>query len=101
MSFLDIDNRRAVIDRRTLADRLAGLKSGKKLTTEAAAILRDALRDGRAEVARRLATEPGNGRAAARATAFLHDQLVRLTYDFVGSRVLGAPIDGVETHTLG
>jgi hypothetical protein len=29
MSFLDIDNRRAVIDRRTLADRLAGLNSGK------------------------------------------------------------------------
>ena len=27
--------------------------------------------------------EPGNGRAAAQATAFLHDQLVRLAYDFV------------------
>ena len=32
--------------------------------------------------------EPGNGRAAAQATAFLHDQLVRLAYDFVTERLL-------------
>ena len=35
MSFLDIDNRRAIIDRRAIADRLATLKPGKRLTGEA------------------------------------------------------------------
>ena len=49
----------------------------------AAKILRGALEQGRAEVARRLSLDPDRGRAAARATAYLHDQLVRLAYDFV------------------
>src|SRR5205823_8317714 len=34
------------------------------------------------------------GRAAAQATAFLHDQLVRLAYDFVTERVLDRPLGG-------
>ena len=93
MSFLDIDNRRSIIDRRAIADRLAALRPGKKLNSEAAAFLRDALRSGRDEIARRLAQEPGRGRAAAQATAFLYDQLVRLSYDFVRERVIGAPLD--------
>ena len=86
-----IEHQRAIIDRRVIADRLQGLRRGKKLTTDATAILRDALQSGRAEIAGRLAEEPGNGRAAAQATAFLHDQLVRLTYDFVTERLF----DGV------
>ena len=45
MSLLDVDNRRAIIDRRAIADRLAAL-AGKKLNSEAAAILRDALAHG-------------------------------------------------------
>ena len=53
MSFLEIDNRRAIIDRRAIAERLAGL-SGKKAQAEAASILRGALEYGRAEVAKRL-----------------------------------------------
>jgi [protein-PII] uridylyltransferase len=93
MSFLDIDNRRSIIDRRAIADRLAALRPGKKLNSEAAAFLRDALRSGRDEIARRLAQEPGRGRAAAQATAFLYDQLVRLSYDFVRERVIGVPLD--------
>src|SRR5947209_20024741 len=92
MNFLDVANRRAIIDRRAIADRLNGLRASKKLTGEAAAILRDALEYGRAEIARRLTEEPGNGRAAAQATAFLHDQLVRLAYDFVSERVLDQPL---------
>ena len=83
MSLLDIEHRRAIIDRRAIADRLAALAPGKKLDSEPSAILREALDAGRAEIARRLADEPGNGRAAAQATAFLHDQLVRLAYDRV------------------
>jgi [protein-PII] uridylyltransferase len=88
MSFLDVENRRAIIDRRAIAERLKGLRSGKKLKVEAAAALRGALEHGRAEIAKRLTEAPGNGRAAAQATAFLHDQLVRLAYDFVRERVL-------------
>ena len=101
MSFLDIDNRRAIIDRRAVADRLAALKTGKKLSSEAGAVLREALQNGRAEIARRLAREPGNGRAAAQATAFLHDQLVRLAYDFVSARVIEQPVEGLSLVGLG
>ena len=94
MSFLDVENRRAIIDRRALADQIGGLRPGKKLKGETAAILCAALEDGRAEIARRLTEAPGNGRAAAQATAFLHDQLVRLAYDFVVERVLDHPLSG-------
>src|SRR5437763_1355196 len=94
MSFLDVENRRAIIDRRALADRIGGLRASKKLAAETAAILRGALEYGRAEIAKRLAEAPGNGRAAAQATAFLHDQLVRLAYDFVVERVLDQPLGG-------
>ena len=91
MNFLDVENRRAIIERRTVADRLGTLRSGKKLPAEAAAILSDALEQGRAEIAGRLTEEPGEGRSAARATAFLHDQLVRLVHDFVNERLLAQP----------
>ena len=94
MSLLNVNHRRAIIDRRAIADRLARLNAGKKLDGEAAPILRDALEQGRAEIARRLTDHPGDGRAAAQATAFLHDQLVRLAYDFVSTRMLDAPPEG-------
>src|SRR5437764_6360510 len=94
MNFLDVENRRAIIDRRAIDDRLNGLRAGKKLNNEAAVILRGALEHGRAEIARRLTEEPGNGRAGAQATAFLHDQLVRVAYDFVRERVLDQPLIG-------
>ena len=93
---------RAIIDRRALADRLAHLKSGKNLAADAAQILRGALEYGRAELEKRLKDEPGNGRAAAQATAFLHDQLVRLIYDFVTTRLLDEPVgDGLALVGLG
>ena len=66
----------------------------KRLTSEATAIFAGRSKHGRAEVARRLAEQPGNGRAAAQATAFLHDQLVRLAYDFVAERIAEQPTDG-------
>src|SRR3954454_6253570 len=94
MSFLDVENRRAIIVRRALAAGIGGLRASKKLTGETAAILRGALEYGRAEIAKRLTEAPGNGRAAAQATAFLHDQLVRLAYDFVTERVLDQPLSG-------
>jgi [protein-PII] uridylyltransferase len=102
MSFLDVENRRAIIDRRAIADRLAGLRAGKKASAEAAAVLRGAVEYGRAEIAKRLTEQPGNGRAAAQATAFLHDQLVRLAYEFVCDRVPQTEVsDGFALVGLG
>jgi [protein-PII] uridylyltransferase len=91
MSIADVDHRRAIIDRRAVAERLNELRDGRKLAAEAAAILRGALEYGRAEVATRLIEKPGDGRSAAQATAFLHDQLVRLVHDFVAERLLDRP----------
>jgi [protein-PII] uridylyltransferase len=100
MSFPDVDNQRAIIDRRAIADRIAALR-GRKLKSDASAILLDALAAGRAEIARRIAHDPGRGRAAARATAFLHDQLVRLAHDFVCERVIDAPAGDLALVGLG
>jgi [protein-PII] uridylyltransferase len=91
MSLADVDHRRSIIDRRAVADCLTALRGAHKLSVEAGAILSRALADGRAEIARRLTQEAGNGPAAAQATAFLHDQLVRLTYDFVCARMMDEP----------
>ncbi len=97
-----LPEQRAIIDRRAVADRLAAAGAGNTLTAEAGDILAQALVAGREEVARRLADEPGNGRAAAQATAFLHDQLVRLTYDFVSDRLIDQPPgDGLALVGLG
>src|SRR5947209_10811451 len=102
MSFLDVEKPRNIIDRRATAERIAALRSGKELGGEAAVILRGALDEGRAEIAKRLTEQPGNGRAAARATAFLHDQLVRLAYEFVCERLTGDPVgDGFALVGLG
>ncbi|MBV8907458.1 MAG: [protein-PII] uridylyltransferase [Sphingomonas sp.] len=96
-----LPGQRAIIDRRAVADRLSGLKPGKQLTAEACTILRGALEYGRAEIAKRLADEPGNGRDGAQATAFLHDQLVRLAWEFVGDRLVDQPIGDVALIGLG
>ncbi|MEO6256424.1 MAG: bifunctional uridylyltransferase/uridylyl-removing protein, partial [Sphingomicrobium sp.] len=96
MSTLDpVADRRAVIDRRALADRIATMPPGKRQHAQIARILAEALAAGRAEVARRLSSEPGHGRSASRATAFLHDQIVRLAYDFVASDGAGMAIVGL------
>ena len=90
MSLLDVENRRGIIDRRSIADRLR--------QDAAVPVLSEALEAGRAEIARRLAHAPGSGRAAAQATAFLHDQVVRLTYDYVARRT---PADQLALVGLG
>ena len=81
--FDSVENKRTIIDRRTIADGLAAIPTGRDRNGFAAKLLRSALEQGRAEVARRLNLEPDAGRSAARATAYLHDQIVRLAYDFV------------------
>ncbi|MGN6156222.1 MAG: [protein-PII] uridylyltransferase [Sphingomicrobium sp.] len=76
--FDPIEDRRAIIDPRKLGDQLHGTDSAK-----AAAILAKALERGRKEIARRLRANPDRGRSAARSTAYLHIQIVRLAYEYV------------------
>ncbi|MDQ8756979.1 [protein-PII] uridylyltransferase [Sphingosinicella sp. LHD-64] len=76
--FASIPARREIVDRAALAERLAGVDRA-----EATAILKDALAQGRAEIARRLAEKPYAGTEAASAYAFLTDQILRLVYDHV------------------
>jgi len=92
---------RALIDRRAVAGRLEALDTGPASVEEACKILTEMLAIGRAEVARRLLDEPGNGRAAARATCFLHDQIVRLAYDFVCQGIATGDPGGIALVGLG
>ena len=87
--FESIANRRAIIDRRMLADALAGVSS----RAEVVAILKPALERGQAEIAARLAEHPQRGNEAAGSQAFLIDQIVRLAYDVTVGRLhrLGNP----------
>ncbi|HUG45725.1 MAG TPA: [protein-PII] uridylyltransferase [Sphingomicrobium sp.] len=89
--FDPVDDRRAIIDPRAIAGQLAGANQAK-----AAKVLAKALEGGRAEIARRLRAHPGRGRAAARSTAYLHAQLVRLAYEHVtGESPLDVAIVGL------
>ena len=80
-----VPNRRAIIDRReladTLADSLAGTGDFAGRRALVAAMLRQALADGRAELQRRLRETPAKGLELAGAQAFLVDQLLRLMFD--------------------
>ncbi|MGZ8307687.1 MAG: [protein-PII] uridylyltransferase family protein, partial [Allosphingosinicella sp.] len=73
--FASVPDKRAIIDRRALADSLASAPDA------AAAILKQALALGREEIARRFERKPYAGSETAAAYAFLTDQIVRLTYD--------------------
>jgi [protein-PII] uridylyltransferase len=84
-----IPNRRAIIDRRSLADRLATL--GREDRLEAAGLLKAALEDGRAEIARRLEERPYAGSETAAAYSFLTDQILRLAHDFVTCQLYPNP----------
>ena len=77
-----VPHRRDIIDRRTIAEQLDGVDRD-----EAAEILKRALAAGRGEIARRLEERPYAGTEAASAYAFLTDQIVRLTFDFVTQRL--------------
>jgi [protein-PII] uridylyltransferase len=90
-----IPSRRAIIDRRVLAERLEALRplpeQDRKLA--ATSMLKQALADGRGEIARRLEEKPYAGSEIAAAYAFLTDQLLRLVHDFVTGQLypLGTP----------
>ncbi|ATE63224.1 [protein-PII] uridylyltransferase [Rhizorhabdus dicambivorans] len=86
-----LPQRRAIIDRRAVADGLAALLPGSNDTAALRAggtvILKAALDEGRAEIARRLAGTPTRGSEIAAAYAFLTDQMIRLIYDFTVERL--------------
>jgi len=96
--FALIADRRAIIDRRAVAERLGALPS-VDLQRQATEVFRSALESGRAEIARRLAIEPGRGRVIAASYAFLSDQLVRLAYDLVTQR-LHPPASGSDSDRI-
>ena len=81
-----VADRRAIIDRRALADAIAALPDAG-LQAAVTVLLKQALADGRATIAGRIAAEPVRGRVHAAATAFLHDQLVRIAFDLVTTRL--------------
>jgi [protein-PII] uridylyltransferase len=85
-----IVNQRAIIDRRALAEQLQALPEAK-LDRKAIELLASALANGRDEIARRFALEPGRGRVIAASYCFLADQLVRLAHDFVTHRIHPPP----------
>ncbi|WP_156680013.1 [protein-PII] uridylyltransferase [Sphingomonas profundi] len=88
--FDTLPNRRAIIDRREMADALAALaaeRDASAMRQQATPLLRAALDAGRAEIAGRLAAQPTRGNEAAAAYAFLTDQLLRLIFDFTTQRL--------------
>jgi [protein-PII] uridylyltransferase len=89
VTILRIPNQRAVIDRRALSDAIAEAASREDgpLRPRVLALLRTALAEGRAELARRLTEKPSAGHDCAEAQAFLIDQLVRVIHDHVVTHV--------------
>ena len=77
-----VPHQREIVDRRAVAARLDGADRAG-----CAAILKQTLAAGREEIARRLAEKPYAGMEAAAAYAFLTDQILRLAYDFVTTRL--------------
>ena len=87
--FENLPQRRAIIDRRALADALAALPGSDpaQLRAAAAPLLRTALAASRAEIAHRLAAQPTHGNEIAASYAFLTDQILRLIFDFTTQRL--------------
>ena len=87
--FDTLPNRRAIIDRRVIAEELAAIdrSDAGQLRRAATALLKEALETGRAEIAQRLIDRPSRGLEAANAQAFLIDQLLKLLYDLVTQRM--------------
>jgi len=80
-----VPNQRAIVDRRALAEVIAAAvaEQGHKARGKIVALLREALANGRAELAARLAQHPSAGHDCARGHAFLIDQLLRVIHDHV------------------
>ena len=84
-----LPQRRAIIDRRSVADALTGLTGDSPAALRGAAtpLFRAALDTGRAEIARRLEANPSRGSEIAASYAYLTDQLLRLVFDYTVQRL--------------
>ena len=93
MHVIRIPSPRSVIDRRGLSTRIAALveeHGAIKARKDIVAALREALAQGRDEIARRLVEKPSAGYEVAEAQAFLVDQLLRIIHDHVITNVYPA-----------
>ncbi|VVS97310.1 (Protein-PII) uridylyltransferase / (Protein-PII)-UMP uridylyl-removing enzyme [Sphingomonas sp. EC-HK361] len=81
--------RRQIIDRRALTDGIAAIDAATpaQLRHHVMEVLKAALADGRAEIARRLAEHPSRGIEATNGQAFLIDQILRLLFDVATQRL--------------
>jgi [protein-PII] uridylyltransferase len=84
--FEHLPHRRAIVDRRALAETIAALPDDG-LRNRAVALLKEALAIGRAEIARRLAERPTRGLEIASAQAYLIDRLVVILFDLAVTRL--------------
>jgi [protein-PII] uridylyltransferase len=84
--FDSLPNRRAIINRRIVADALAVVAAESDRFDDrrdgCRAIIKTALAEGRAELRRRLIEHPSRGLEAASGQSFLTDQILRLIFDF-------------------
>jgi [protein-PII] uridylyltransferase len=87
--FDHLPNRRAIIDRRVLAETIAALEGEDRTVLRRAAtgLLKAALDAGRIEVERRLVEHPSRGLEATSAQAYLIDQILRVLFDFTVERL--------------
>ncbi|MBJ6120245.1 [protein-PII] uridylyltransferase [Sphingomonas mollis] len=84
--FEHLPNRRAIVDRRALAEAVAALpEAGLRAAT--IQLLKDALTAGRAEIAHRLAERPTKGLEVASGQAYLIDQLLAILFDLATTRL--------------
>ena len=90
MHVIRIPSPRSVIDRRGLAthiDALVEERGAAQARKEIVTLLRDALTQGREEIARRLVERPSAGHEVSEAQAFLVDQILRIIHDHVTTHV--------------
>ncbi|PZQ62914.1 MAG: [protein-PII] uridylyltransferase [Sphingomonas taxi] len=96
--FDHLPHRRAIVDRRLLAEQVAAVDGTDMAATrhQVSLLLKAALDAGRAEIARRLTASPSRGIEAANAQAYLIDQLLIVLADFTTQRLypLGNPTQG-------
>ncbi|HEX8213939.1 MAG TPA: DUF294 nucleotidyltransferase-like domain-containing protein, partial [Allosphingosinicella sp.] len=97
--YSSIPNRRAIIDRRALAEEMEAAARTRDPRGKVASLLNRALSEGRSEIARRLEEKPYQGSETAAAYAFLTDQIVRLAYDFASTH-LGPLSDPTASERL-
>lgn len=92
MNQAKIPKQRKIIDRKALGGEISTLveQHGSKARQPIIALLKGAIDDGRAELARRLTENPSAGHECSGGQSFLIDQIVRLLHDHVTTDIYPA-----------